>query len=183
MTAVLYLLACGAPPTRDLAKPVKLAQERGWDVCVITSPKGREFADVEALEALTGHPVRSDYKKPGTPDVLPPPDALLLAPATTNTINKWAAGISDTLPLGLLVEATGAGRPIVAVPFTNQAQAAHPAFAENVARLRSWGVRVLWGEGVMPSFAPRGGGADRVAEFPWQRALENFHQEHPVEVT
>lgn len=102
---------------------------------------------------------------------------MLLAPATTNTINKWAAGISDTLPLGLLVEGIGAGRPIVAVPFTNQAQAAHPAFAENVAKLRIWGATILWGDDVMPSFGPRGGGPDRVAEFPWQRALESLRRE------
>lgn len=65
--------------------------------------------------------------------------AMIVAPATTNTINKWAAGISDTLPLGLLVEDTGKRTPIVAMPFTNHAQAAQPMLDENVARLRSWG--------------------------------------------
>lgn len=172
MARVLYLLACGAPPTRDLAVPARDARAMGWDVCVITSPKGREFADVHGLEKLTGHPVRSDYKKPGEPDVHPPPDALIVAPATTNTVNKWAAGISDTLLLGLLVEGIGKRLPIVAVPFTNKAQAAHPAFQQNIEKLQAWGVTVLWGDDIISPFAPRGGGADRVAEFPWTRALE-----------
>jgi flavoprotein len=35
----------------------------------------------------------------------------VVAPATFNTINKWAQGISDTLALGLLNEATGLGLP------------------------------------------------------------------------
>jgi Flavoprotein len=35
------------------------------------------------------------------------PDAIIVAPATFNTINKWAVGISDTLALGLLTEAIG----------------------------------------------------------------------------
>jgi flavoprotein len=35
----------------------------------------------------------------------PPPDAITVASATFNTINKWAAGISDTVVLGLLTEA------------------------------------------------------------------------------
>jgi hypothetical protein len=35
---------------------------------------------------------------------LPPADAIAVAPATYNTINKWAAGISDTLALGILCE-------------------------------------------------------------------------------
>jgi hypothetical protein len=38
---------------------------------------------------------------PADPDILPDPDAMIVAPATANTINKWAAGISDTLPLAL----------------------------------------------------------------------------------
>ena len=67
MSRVLYLLACAAPPAKDVGVLVKLAQARGWDTCVVTSARGRAFADVEALEALTGHPVRSDYKNPGPP--------------------------------------------------------------------------------------------------------------------
>ena len=69
-----------------------------------------------------------------------PADAMIVCPATVNTVNKWAAGITDTLALGLLVEGQGRGVPIVAVPFTNAAMAAHPAFREPVARLREWGV-------------------------------------------
>jgi hypothetical protein len=56
--------------------------------------------------------------------------------ATTNSINKWAAGISDTLALGVLVEAIGKGLRVVAMPFTNRAQAAHPVFEQNIGRLR-----------------------------------------------
>jgi phosphopantothenoylcysteine decarboxylase len=55
------------------------------------------------------------------PDVLPPADAIIVAPATVNTINKWAAGICDTVALGILVEAIGKKLPIVALPFTNRA--------------------------------------------------------------
>ena len=72
--------------------------------------------------------MRSFYKNPGDPDVLPPPDAIVVVPATVNTITKWAAGIADTLALGLLVEGQGKGLPIVALPFTNSAMGAHPAF-------------------------------------------------------
>jgi hypothetical protein len=37
---------------------------------------------------------------------VPEADAVLAAPLTFNTINKWAAGISDTLALGLLSSST-----------------------------------------------------------------------------
>ena len=44
--------------------------------------------------------------------------------------------------------------PTVAFPFTNYAHAAHPAFAENIEKLRSWGVRVLFGPDVYPRRGP-----------------------------
>jgi hypothetical protein len=40
-----------------------------------------KFIDREALAEHTGHPVRSAYKQPDEPDVLPPADAFLVAPA------------------------------------------------------------------------------------------------------
>jgi Flavoprotein len=168
---VLYVIACAAPPTSDVARLVSLGQQRGWDVCVLTTPSGRRFADIAALAELTGHPVRSEYKNPGEPDVLPPADAIIVAPATVNTINKWAAGICDTLALGILVEAIGRELPVVAVPFSNRAHAAHPAFTENVARLRSWGVTVLSGPGVLPQHDP-GSGDSQLRLFPWQQAID-----------
>ena len=171
MSDVLYVLACGAPPAKDVPVLVGLAQDRGWDVCVITSPMGARFIDAAQLEKITGHPVRSDYKAADDPDTLPAPDALIVAPATTNTINKWAAGISDTLLLGLLVEGIGKRLPIVAMPFTNWAQAAHPVFEQNIDRLRSWGVTVLYGPDVYRLHEP-GEGGNLVHAFPWHLALD-----------
>ena len=168
---VLYVIACAAPPAAGVSELVSLAQQAGWDVCVLTTPSGRRFTDPAALELQTGHPVRSEYKNPGEPDVLPDPDAVIVAPATVNTINKWAAGICDTLALGILVEAIGKRLPVVALPSTNQAHAAHPAFTENIGKLRSWGVTVLFGAGVHALPGPGAGdtGADR---FPWSATLD-----------
>ena len=168
---VLYIIACGAPPTRDVGRLVRLTQDDGWDVCVLTTPSGRKFADVTVLEEMTSHPVRSDYKNPGEPDVLPSPDAIVVAPATVNTINKWSAGICDTLALGILVEAIGKRLPVVVMPFTNRAHAAHPAFPESIRRLRSWGVKVLFGPDVYPLHDP-GTGSSHLHLFPWEQAAQ-----------
>jgi phosphopantothenoylcysteine synthetase/decarboxylase len=167
---VLYVIACGSPAARRVGVLVELAQRDGWDVCVVTSPDGRKFVDVPALAAQTGHPVRSEYKDPDEPDVLPDPDAIIVAPATVNTINKWSAGIADTLALGLIVEGLGKGLPIAALPFTNVAMAAHPAFEESVVRLRGWGVTVLYGDDVIRLHLPRAGEA-LVDDIPWHLAL------------
>jgi phosphopantothenoylcysteine synthetase/decarboxylase len=174
---VLYVIACAAPPAREVGKLVALAQHDGWDVCVLTTPSGRRFADVAALEEATAHPVRSDYKDPGEPDVLPAPDAIIVAPATVNTINKWAAGICDTLALGILVEAIGKRLPMVALPFTNRAHAAHPAFTDNIGKLRSWGVTVLFGPEVYPLHEP-GTGSRYLHLFPWATAVQAITGDH-----
>jgi phosphopantothenoylcysteine decarboxylase len=168
---VLYILVCGSPIARDVGVLVDLAQRDGWDVCVVTTPDGSKFVDATALQAQTGHPVRSHYKHPGEHDVLPPADAMIVAPCTVNTVNKWAAGITDTLVLGLLVEGYGFGVPIVAVPYTNKIMALHPAMHESIAKLRTWGVQVLYGDDVMRLHGP--GQTDRFrAQFPWRRALQ-----------
>jgi hypothetical protein len=168
---VLYVIACAAPPAAGVGQLVSLAQQRGWDVCVLATPPARRFTNIAALERQTGHPVRSEYKDPGQPDVLPPADAVIVAPATVNTINKWAAGICDTLALGILVEAFGKRLPVVALPSSNRAHAAHPAFTENIRKLRSWGVTVLFGGDVPALPEPDAGGAD-LDQFPWSATLD-----------
>jgi phosphopantothenoylcysteine decarboxylase len=168
---VLYVLVCGSPIARDVGVLVDLAQSDGWEVCVITTPDGRKFVDVAALQAQTGHPVRSYYKNPGDHDLLPPADAMIVAPATVNTVNKWAAGITDTLVLGLLIEGYGYGVPTVVVPYTNKIMALHPSLHESLAKLRDWGVHVLYGDDVMRLGGP--GQNDRFrGQFPWRRALQ-----------
>ena len=139
----LYVVACGAEPAREVARLVRHAQATGWATCVVGTRIGRRFLDVEALAALTGFPVRDDYKQPDDPDVLPPADAVVCAPATFNTVNKLAAGISDTLPLGLVNEAIGGGLPVVVAPWANAALRGHPAFARSLAELAAAGVRFV----------------------------------------
>lgn len=168
---VLYVLVCGSPLARDVGVLVDLAQRDGWEVCVITTPDGRKFVDAAALQTQTGHAVRSYYKNPGDEDLLPPPDAMIVAPATVNTINKWAAGITDTLVLGLLIEGYGFNIPTVVVPYTNKVMALHPVLHESMAKLRAWGVQVLYGDDVVRLAGP--GQNDRFrSQFPWRRALQ-----------
>jgi len=159
---VLYVVACGGPPARKLPAFVRFAQEQGWDVCVIATPDGTKFLDLAGLADQTGHPVRSQYKNPDEPDVLPPADAFVVAPATFSTINRWALGISDTLALGLLNEAVGLGLPMAAVPWPNAALARHPAFRRSIEALREWGIRVIFDPARLPDAAPG------PAVFPWQ---------------
>jgi phosphopantothenoylcysteine synthetase/decarboxylase len=139
-------------------------------VQVTATPAALEFFDQAATENLTGNPVRSQYSKPGSPRSQIP-DAIIVAPATYNTINKWAQGTSDTYALGVLAEMTGTETPIVVLPFVNSALANRVAFRRSVETLRSEGVHILLGPGGFEPHPPRTG-SSRNETFPWNLALD-----------
>lgn len=177
---VLYIVACATPVARDVTTLVRLAQDDGWDVCVVATPSAMRFLNPGEIYIMTGHPVRSHYKRPDEPDILPLPDAIIVAPASFNTINKWSAGIADTLALGLVTEGIGLGLPIVAIPSLNAAQAKHPAFNRSLNELEASGVSVVWGVGVNEPVVPRVG---RKSPYPWHLGLEALRSllgEHAV---
>ncbi len=149
---VLYVISCASSSAPLAYRLVQEAQEVGWEVCSILTPQARKFVDAALLEELTNHPVRSEYKHPDEPDVLPRADAIIVFPATFNTLNKWALGISDTLAVGLLSEYTGLKMPIVAVPCfkTGGGLDTNPAFARSMRWLRRYGVHVIYEPATYP---------------------------------
>ena len=66
-------------------------------------------------------------------------------PFTThfNSLCKWAAGVSDTLALGILNESLGLSTPVTAAPCIKDALCAHPAYHPYVGRLTKAGVKIL----------------------------------------
>lgn len=166
--SVLYIITCATDAASQVHNVVKVAQEANWDVCVILTPNATRFVDVSLLTQLTGHPVRSQYKRPEDPDVIPRPDAIIVFPATFNTINKWALGISDTLALGLLCEFTGLKKPILAVPVVRKGGGldTHPAFIRSLRMLRRYGIHVFYEP---ETYAPRN-------EVPGEIILAELHK-------
>lgn len=142
MTATLYVFACGAGPAAEVGELARSAQAVGWDVFVGATPAGWEFLDVGGLAAATGHEPRHTWS--GRASGWPHADAVVVAPATLNTVGKIAAGIADTWAVNTIVECLGLGVPIVVAPNVNPALGRHPGYRRNVEELRSWGVTVLW---------------------------------------
>ena len=168
------MIACGAGPAGQVTRLISDARARGWDPYLIATPAALDFLDIGELETQTGHPVRSEYGKPGQADggrSLPKADAIIVAPATYNTINKWANGISDTCALGILAEAVGLRIPVVVLPFVNSALAAHPAFQRSLTVLRDAGIDVIHGPGRLEPH-PHGTGGSKFDTFPWHQALD-----------
>ncbi|MEU5539139.1 flavoprotein [Streptomyces sp. NPDC020362] len=163
----LYVVVCAAGTAAGVTRLIDAAQERDWEVGVIATPVAMNgFFDTTAVETSTGRPIRSAWRSPADPRPFPPPDAVVVAPATFNTVNKWAAGLADTLAVGTLCEAAGLGVPIAVLPCVADALAAHPAYQDSLIRLRRMGV--CFGE----PYSGLPGADGRPPEFPWERALE-----------
>ena len=165
---ILYVIVCASSSAPLVPDFLALAQTAGWDVCVIVTPQAIKFLDMPQLAQMTKYPVRSEYKHPEEPDVLPRADAIVVFPATFNTLNKWALGITDTLALGVLCEYTGLRMPIIAVPgvTTGSGLDTHPAFLKSIAFLRECGIHVIYEPEKYP---PKN-------EVPWEVILDELYR-------
>lgn len=161
----LYMIGTAAPPVRQLDQACQVAIDEGWDPCVILTPTAAAWVEVGRLADLTNKPVRVHPRRPDEQDPLPPAAAVLAAPLTFNTINKWAAGISDTLAVAILNELLVGGPPIIAAPCAKRALRAHPAYAASINVLTNAGVAFLDPNHVA---APS---ADGLAAFDWSAVL------------
>jgi phosphopantothenoylcysteine synthetase/decarboxylase len=144
---VLYLVISGAPAPEGIPALVASCQAAGWRVAIFSTPVGTRFADLSELERLTGTPVRSEYRAPGSGTQAPPADAVLACPLTFNSVNKFAHGHADNFAVGLLCEMAGYGVPVTVVPHCKPQLASHPAFTASLETLRGMGVRVLFDPG------------------------------------
>ncbi|MGH8792173.1 MAG: flavoprotein, partial [Stackebrandtia sp.] len=141
---VMYIMVCAAGPAADAGRLVDIASHNGWDCHVLTTPAAADFLDTAALEHQTGHPVRTTHRAPGEPrSNRPRADVVVIAPATYNTVNKLAAGISDNYALDIVNECLGAGVPTVILPFVNTALAARTPYQRALTALRDEGIHII----------------------------------------
>ena len=141
---VLYLIICAAPPARRAVDCAEMLRAGGWEVCAIATPAAIPWLDVQRLAKATGHPVRTQFRGPDDAEFAPRGDAVLVAPASFNTINKCAAGINDNLALGLINEALGSPSvPLAVLPWVTRSLDEHPAYQPGLARLGDAGAHIL----------------------------------------
>src|ERR671936_498534 len=153
---------------------VRLATKAGHAVRVVQTPTSQRFVGAASFAALSGAPVLTDEferdpARGAFPDQPAPShdplshlelvrnaDALLVAPASANTIAKLAHGLADNL---LTSAALAATCPVLVAPAMNNHMFEHPATQANLATLRDRGVTVLDpGVGALSSKGEWGGG-------------------------
>ena len=120
--------------------------QRGHRVRTVATEAALRFIGPATLEGLTGSPVLSDLFASGAAlehiDLTRWADAVVVCPATANTINHFAAGLADDLA-GALFLAHDRSKPFLIAPAMNPAMWSHPATVASVEKLTQWGVRFL----------------------------------------
>lgn len=159
-----YVIASAAPPVLRVEDLVTMLTRDGWRVCLVATPTAASWIDLDAVAARTGCLVRATARPPGQDPPLPRADAVLAAPLTFNSVNKWAAGISDNLALGLLNELLAADVPIIGAPCVKDLLRRHPAYGDSTARLAAAGVELV--------DLTAGRGPDGLVAFDWARLVD-----------
>jgi phosphopantothenoylcysteine decarboxylase/phosphopantothenate--cysteine ligase len=143
-TVVLGVTGCiGAYKACEVLREL---QKRGVDVHVVMTQNATRFVGAMTFEALSRHPVFVDQFALGAEgdirhiSLADSADLLLVAPATANTLGKFARGIADDA-LSTLFLANVA--PVLVAPAMNVNMFRHPAVVENLEMLRARGVGVI----------------------------------------
>jgi len=145
----MALIALGVTGGIGAYKAVEVTrglQQRGHQVVAIMTRSARRFIQPLTFEAITRREVITDLWKPGTNAeiehiaIASSIDLLLVAPATANTLAKFAHGIADDFLTSMYLATTAS---VVVAPAMNSNMFAHPAVVENLRLLQARGVRVV----------------------------------------
>jgi phosphopantothenoylcysteine decarboxylase/phosphopantothenate--cysteine ligase len=125
---------------------VRLLLGRGHEVRVAATPNALRFVSALTLQALSGHPVRSELfslteeSEISHIDLADWPEAVVIAPATASTIARLAHGLADDF---LSTVCLAARAPLLIAPAMNVNMFHHPATRANLELLVERGARVV----------------------------------------
>ena len=133
------------------AEVLRLLQDRGVRVQVVMTAAAQEFVRPLTFAALSGEKVITGMFEGGGEEpnldsavehiaVAQSIDALLVAPATADTIAKFAQGIANDFLSTLYLATKG---PVIVAPAMNVNMWEHPATQANLEILRQRGVHVV----------------------------------------
>lgn len=142
----IILGVCGGIAAYKSAILTRLLVKQGAEVKVILTPSAQEFVTPLTLSTLSKNPVLSSFSKPDTGewtnhvDLGLWADAMVIAPATANTIAKMANGLCDNL---LLATYLSARCPVFVAPAMDLDMLAHPTTVENLRKVSGFGNHII----------------------------------------
>ena len=144
--ALIALGVCGGIGAYKAVEIARGLQKNGHDVVAVMTKSARKFVGPLTFEAITRRPVITDQWQPGANAdiehiaIASNIDLLVVAPATANTIAKFANGLADDF-LSSLYTATRA--PVLLAPAMNTNMFEHPAVVKNLETLGARGVQMV----------------------------------------
>lgn len=124
---------------------VRLLTKKEHNVKVILTENAKEFVTPLTLSTVSKNPVLKNFSSPegnwhSHVELALWADAMLIAPATANTIAKMAHGVCDNL---LLATYFSAKAPVFIAPAMDLDMYAHPTVTENLIKLKSFGNHII----------------------------------------
>lgn len=145
MKKILLCVTGGIAVYKAVALVSKLTQA-GYDVRVIMSESAQQFVQPLTFQAMSRNDVytdtfdEKDSKVIAHIDLADWADLIVVAPATANTIGKYANGIADDMITTTLLATT---KPVWMAPAMNVHMYDHPAVKENIDTLYKRGIRFI----------------------------------------
>jgi phosphopantothenoylcysteine decarboxylase / phosphopantothenate---cysteine ligase len=145
-TQKILLGVTGGIAAYKAAELTRLLTKSGREVRVVMTAAAKHFVGTATFQALSGHPVNDDaWDKnyaAGMPhiDLARWADVIVVAPASADSMAKFAHGLADDL---LSTLALARDVPLIVAPAMNKQMWEHPATQRNVATLRADGVAIF----------------------------------------
>jgi len=142
----ILLAVSGGIAAYKSAELVRLLRKQGAKVRVVMTRSAMQFVSPLTFQALSGNPVHSELLDAdqehamGHINLARWADALIIAPATANTLAKCSHGLADDLLSTLYLAASC---PVYVAPAMNQAMWHKTVTQENIQKLKSHGVIVI----------------------------------------
>lgn len=141
----ILLGICGGIAAYKSAFLVRELTRLGAEVRVVMTAHAQQFISPLSMQALSGNDVRvdlfdaEDERAMGHIELARWADILLIAPATANSIAKFAQGLADDLLSTIYLVSTA---PVIICPGMNHSMWHHPATQQNCQTLRQRGVMI-----------------------------------------
>ena len=128
------------------AELLRRLQDQGVEIRVVMTAAACEFITPLTFQALSGHPVAIDLldteseSAMGHIELARWADAIVIAPATANTLGKLAYGLADDLLSAVCLASTS---PLAVAPAMNHVMWSQQATQDNLNSLRQRGVHIF----------------------------------------
>jgi phosphopantothenoylcysteine decarboxylase / phosphopantothenate---cysteine ligase len=135
---------CGSVAAVRVPELVRGLIRQGFEVECVMSEAAKQIIGPAVLEWASGKKVITELtgqvEHVRLLGVNGEAKALIVCPATSNTISKIACGIDDTSVTTMAATALGCKRKVIIVPAMHQSLYENPFVAENIAKLKKAGV-------------------------------------------